>query len=183
MRREMTEEEVTAFHEAAHAVFAFSGRWTRLHGPVVLHPPGGGDITMGTDSTEIWWALAADSGFDRVLSRIQLVKALLAGPVAERILADRGLARLDEEDLADASLGDYANVAEQLGKLDPPPPGLLERLEREVREELERPATWSAVERFAAICSTGKSWKPARRRLSSRRSSDRVRGAAAGLRS
>jgi len=142
---------VTAFHEAAHAVVAVFGPWTRLHGPVVLRPPGGGDVRMGTDVEAIGRRLAADPGFDRDLPRIHLVKALLAGPMAERILEARGLARLGDDALAEASEGDYRIVAEQLGQIDPPRPGLLGRLESEVRRELERPATWSAVERFAAI--------------------------------
>ena len=147
----MTDDEVAAVHEAAHAVFAVFGRWTKLAGPVVLRGPGHGDVVMSTDAEAIGRTLGRDPRFDRELPRIQLVRALLAGPTAERILADRGLADLSDEDLSDVSRGDYAVVAEQLGELKPPRPDLLDRLEREVRRRLEQPAIWLAVERFAAV--------------------------------
>lgn len=147
----MTEDEVGAVHEAAHAVFAVFGPWTRLAGPVILRGPGHGDVVMATDTDAIRRSLEADSGFDRDLPRIHLVRALLAGPIAERLLAQRGRAALSEDDLSDSSQGDYAVVAEQLGALRPPRPDLLARLERDVRWRLEQPSVWSAVERFAAI--------------------------------
>jgi hypothetical protein len=147
----MTEDEIAAVHEAAHAVFAVFGEWTKLAGPVVLKGPGSGDVVMSTDSEAIGRAIEADHGFDRDLPRIHLVRSLLAGPIAERILADTGRAVLGEDELREASEGDYSVIAEQLGQLDPPRPGLLDILERDVRKRLDQPATWSAVERFAAI--------------------------------
>jgi hypothetical protein len=71
--------------------------------------------------------------------------------MAERLLVERGRARLSEAALKDACADDYAVAADQLAFLDPPRPGLIERLEREVRQRLEQPSTWSAIERFAAI--------------------------------
>lgn len=147
----MTEDEVAAVHESAHAVFAVFGPWTKLAGPVVLKGPGHGDVVMSTDTDAIRRSLAADSRFDRDLPRIHLIRSLLAGPLAERLLAERGRAILGEDALRDACEGDYAIVAEQLAALEPPRPDLLDRLEREVRQRLEQPAVWAAVERFAAI--------------------------------
>jgi hypothetical protein len=147
----MNEDEIAAVHEAAHAVFAAFSPWTRIHGPVALKPYGAGDIRMSTDVAAISGSIRSNPRFDRDLPRLQLIRALLAGPVAERILIDRGRARLSEALLIDAAEGDYETVLDQLGKLDPPRPDLLPRLEREVREELERPAVWITVERFAAI--------------------------------
>ena len=147
----MTDDEVAAVHEAAHAVFAVLGEWTKLAGPVVLKGSGCGDVVMSTDAEPIRRTLAADPGFDRDLPRIELVRLLLAGPIAERILIDRGRASVSEDVFADSCRGDYGVIAEQLGHLNPPRPGLLEELEREVRRGLEQPAIWAAVERFAAI--------------------------------
>lgn len=147
----MTEDEIAAVHEAAHAAFALLGKWTKLAGPVVLKGPGCGDVVMSTNVEAIRRSVEADPGFDREMPRIELVRALLAGPIAERMLAERKRAALGEEDLGDSSENDYATVAEQLAALDPPRPGLRQRLEREVRERLKEPAVWSAVERFAAI--------------------------------
>ena len=147
----MTEEELAAFHEAAHAVVAVCGKWTKLAGPVILHGRGGGDVVMSTDGTAAARALRADPGFSRDVPRLQLIRALLAGPVAERILRDRGRADLSEAELTRASELDYANVFEQIGQLASSAPDLLDRLEAEVRQRLEQPAVWSAVERFAAI--------------------------------
>jgi hypothetical protein len=147
----MSEDEILAIHEAAHAVFAVFGEWTKLAGPVVLNGPGSGDVVMSTDAEAIRRSLSADPGFDRDLPRIHLVRSLLAGPMAERILAESKRAALGEDDLREAARNDYAVVAEQLEALDPPRPELLGQLEREVRRQLEGPATWTAVERFAAI--------------------------------
>ena len=147
----MSEDEVAAIHEAAHAVFAEFGDWTKLAGPVVLKGPGHGDVVMATDPPAIQRAIAADPGFDRDLPRIHLIRSLLAGPIAERMLVESGRAELGEGELEAACEGDYAVVAEQIDQLDPPRPDLLERLERDVRARLEEPALWSAVERFAAV--------------------------------
>ena len=146
----MTEEEVTAFHEAAHAVFAAFGRWTKLAGPVALDGIGG-DVVMSTDAGAIRRTLSADPGFDRDLPRIELVSALLAGPLAERMLVESGRTGLGEPALTDACAGDYGTIAGQLAQLDPPRPNLLPRLEREVRVWLAEPSHWRAIERFAAI--------------------------------
>ena len=147
----MTEDEVAAIHEAAHAVFAEFSQWTRLAGPVILQAPGNGDVVIATDIVAIRRSIEADPGFDRELPRIHLVRCLLAGPIAERILAHSGRAALCDDDLQDASSNDYAIIADQLDQLRPPRPDLLGRLERDVRRRLEQPANWSAVERFAAI--------------------------------
>lgn len=147
----MTEDEVLAVHESAHAAFAVFGQWTRLAGPVVLKDRGCGDVVMGTDVEAIRRILRADPGFDRDLPRIELVRALLAGPAAERRLARDGRATLSEEDLSDSSSNDYEVAVGQLRALDPPRPDLLAALEREVRQRLDEPAIWSAVERFAAV--------------------------------
>lgn len=147
----MNEDEIAAVHEAAHAVFAAFGPWTRIHGPVTLRPYGTGDIRMSTDVAAISESIRSDPGFDRNLPRLQLIRALLAGPVAERILIERGRALLSEAVVVRAAKGDYENVLDQLDKLDPPGRHLLARLEREVREELERPAVWTTVERFAGV--------------------------------
>lgn len=147
----MTEDELAAFHEAAHAVVAVCGKWTKLAGPVILHGRGGGDVVMSTDGKAAARALRADPGFSRDVPRLHLIRALLAGPVAERILRDRGQAELSDEAFTRASELDYANVSEQIGRLASSPPDLLDRLEAEVRQRLEQPAVWSAVERFAAI--------------------------------
>jgi hypothetical protein len=149
-RNRLTEDEVLAVHEAAHAVFAVAGEWTKLAGPIILKGRGDGDVVMSTDTEAIRRSIEADPGFDRDLPRIHLIRSLLAGPMAERILMETGRAALTEQDLREAGRCDYAVVAEQLDQLSPPRPGLLDRLEREVREKLEEPATWSAVERFAA---------------------------------
>jgi len=146
----MTDEEIAAVHEAAHAVFAVHGPWTRLAGPVALARWGEGDVVMGTDGQAIGRTLAADPGFDLDLPRLDLVRALLAGPLAERLLAERGQASLTEADLAATSAGDYDVVAQQLACLRRPGPDL-DRLEGEVRRRLEEPGLWSLVERFAAI--------------------------------
>ena len=45
----MTDDEVGAVHEVAHAVFAVLGEWTKLAGPVVLKGSGYGDVVMATD--------------------------------------------------------------------------------------------------------------------------------------
>lgn len=147
----MDEDEIAAVHEAAHAVFAAFSPWTRIHGPVTLKPHGAGDISLSTDVAAIGESIRADPRFERSLPRLNLIRALLAGPAAERILTDRGRARLDETLLVEAAEGDYRNVFDQLDKLDPPERGLLPRLEREVREELERPEVWATVEQFAAV--------------------------------
>ncbi|HEX8381661.1 MAG TPA: hypothetical protein VF619_14060 [Allosphingosinicella sp.] len=147
----MSEDEIAAVHEAAHAVFAASGPWTRIHGPVTLKAHGAGDVRMSTDVEAISASIRSDPRFDRNLPRLHLIRALLAGPLAERILADRGRARLSEALLIEAAEEDYENILDQLAKLDPPGRDRLARLEREVREELERPAVWTAVERFAAV--------------------------------
>lgn len=147
----MTEDEIAAVHESAHAVFAAFGQWTKLAGPVVLKGPGHGDVVMSTDGEAIRRSIVADRRFDRDLPRIHLIRSIMAGPVVERMLVERGLADLDEQDLRAGADIDDSVIAEQLGKLDPPRPGLLEQLEREVRERLERPEIWSAVERFAEI--------------------------------
>jgi hypothetical protein len=147
----MNEDEIAAVHEAAHAVFAAFGPWTRIHGPVTLKTHGAGDIRMSTDVAAISDSMRLEPRFDRNLPRLQLVRALLAGPVAERILIDRGRALLSEAVAVEAAEGDYENIIDQLDKLDPPGRGLLGQLEREVREELERPAVWLTVERFAAV--------------------------------
>jgi len=126
------------------------GPWTRLAGPVALVRWGEGDVVMGTDGQAIGRALAADPGFDLDLPRLDLVRALLAGPAAERLLVERGRAALTEADLAATSAGDYAVVAEQLASLRRRGPDLA-ALELEVRHRLEEPALWSLVERFAAI--------------------------------
>jgi len=149
--RFMTDDEVAAVHEAAHAVFAVFGQWTRLAGPVVLKGPGYGDVVMGTNIEAIRRTIEADPGFARDLPRIHLVRSLLAGPIAERILAAGGRADLSEDELRDVSKNDYRVAAEQLGELETPRPRLLDQLEREVRDRLEQPVIWSAVERFAAI--------------------------------
>jgi len=146
----MTDEEIAAVHEAAHAVFAVLGPWTRLHGPVALVRWGEGDVVMGTDGPAIGRTLAADPGFDLDRPRLDLVQALLAGPAAERLLVERGRAALTEADLAATSAGDYGVVAEQLASLRRPGPDLA-ALEREVRRRLEEPGLWSLVERFAAV--------------------------------
>jgi hypothetical protein len=146
----MTDAEIAAVHEAAHAAFATLGPWTRLAGPVALQRLGEGDVVMGTDGPAIGRALAADPSFDPDLPRLDLVRALLAGPVAERLLVERGKAALTEADLAATSAGDYDVVAEQLACLAAPGPDLA-ALEREVRRRLEEPGLWSLVERFAAI--------------------------------
>ena len=135
----MSEGEIVAVHEAAHAVFAAFGEWTRLGGPVVIKGPGYGDVVMATDTKAIRRAIEADPRFDRDLPRIHLIRALLAGPIAERLLAESGRAELSERDLLSTSEDDYAIVAEQIGQLRSPRPGLLARLEREVRQRLEQP--------------------------------------------
>ena len=147
----MTEDEIAAVHEAAHAVIAVFGDWTKLHGPVALKPAGCGDVVMSTDSEAIRRTIAADPGFDGDLPRIQLVRALLAGPMAERMLVDSGRARLTRGELRDGARGDYAVAADQLAQLVRPRPALLEQLEREVRAQLEQPTIWSAVVQFALI--------------------------------
>ncbi|HZG07626.1 MAG TPA: hypothetical protein VEZ70_01460 [Allosphingosinicella sp.] len=147
----MSEDEVAAIHEAAHAVFAAFSPCTRIHGPVSLEPGGGGDIAMATDVAAIARAVEADPFFDRNLPRLHLIRALLAGPLAERILVDRGRARLSKAALAEAGEGDYEMIHKQLDQLDPARRDLLPRLEADVREALERPAVWATVERFAAI--------------------------------
>jgi hypothetical protein len=147
----MSEDEVAAIHEAAHAVFAAFSPCTRIHGPVSLEPGGGGDISMATDVAAIARAAKADPLFDRNLPRLHLIRALLAGPLAERILVARGQARLSEAALAEAREGDYEIIHKQLDLLDPPRPDLLPRLEADVRGALERPPVWASVERFAAI--------------------------------
>lgn len=146
----MSDEEAAAFHESAHAVFAAFGRWTKLGGPVTLEGCGG-DVVMSTDGEAIRRSIAADPAFDRDLPRIELISALLAGPIAERMLIERGRFALHEDDLRAACGGDYRVIAAQLGQIDPPRPDLLPRLEREVRRWLERPRHWAAIERFAAI--------------------------------
>lgn len=147
----MTEDEVTAFHEAAHAVIAASSEWTRIHGPVTLYGEGAGDVVMATNREAIVRAITRDPGFDRDLPRLALIRAILAGPLAERMLVERGLAAAGEAELAELEAQDYALAAEQIAKLNAPPPDLLARLEAEVRAALAEPATWSAIERFAAI--------------------------------
>lgn len=147
----MTDDEIAAVHEAAHAVVAMFGEWTKLAGPIILKGRGCGDITMSTDGEAIQRALQADPNFDRDLPRIQLVGALLAGQVAERMLVEKGRARLSDSELSEASEGDCDNISEQLARLDPPRPGLLDQLDRDVRARLGQPAIWSAVEQFAAI--------------------------------
>ncbi|HEX8480981.1 MAG TPA: hypothetical protein VF650_03675 [Allosphingosinicella sp.] len=147
----MDEDEIASVHEAAHAVFAAFSPWTRIHGPVTLKAHGAGDIRMSTDVAAISATIRTDSKFDRNLPRLHLIRSLLAGPVAERILVDRGLARLGKPALIEAAEGDYENIFDQLDKLEPPRRDLLAPLEREVREELERPAVWMTVERFAAV--------------------------------
>lgn len=147
----MDEDEIAAVHEAAHAVFAALGRWTRIHGPVSLKGHGAGDIRMSTDVAAISRTVGSNPRFDRNLPRLQLIRALLAGPVAEKVLVDHGRARLSEALLIEAGEGDYRNVIDQLDKLDPPRRDLLPRLEIEVREALERPAVWTTVEQFAAV--------------------------------
>jgi hypothetical protein len=106
---------------------------------------------MATDRRAITATLASNPGFDRELPRLCLIRALLAGPIAERILANRRRARLTECDLVAAGVQDYENVFDQLDKLTPPGRSLLRQLEADVREVLERPAVWSTVERFAAV--------------------------------
>ncbi|HEX8468881.1 MAG TPA: hypothetical protein VF620_13865 [Allosphingosinicella sp.] len=147
----MDEDEIASVHEAAHAVFATFSPWTRIHGPVTLKAHGAGDIRMSTDIAAISDTIRTNSSFDRNLPRLHLIRSLLAGPVAERILVDRGLARLSKPELMEAAEGDYENIFDQLDKLEPPRRDLLAQLEREVREELERPAVWMTVERFAAV--------------------------------
>lgn len=146
----MTDDEIAAFHEAAHAVFAVIGRWTKLAGPVILHGEGCGDLVISTDVEAVRRSIRFEQGFDRDLPRIQLIRAMLAGPIAEHMLCERGLAGLSEVDLEDAAEVDRANIAAQLDKLAGPRPDLLGRLEREVRETLGRPAVWTVTERFAA---------------------------------
>ena len=147
----MNEDEIAAVHEAAHAVFAALGPWTRIHGPVALKGHGAGDIRMSTDVAAIGRRIGSDPRFDRDLPRLHLIRALLAGPLAERILVERGRARLSEALLVESGEGDYENVIDQLDKLDPPGRDRLAQLESEVREVLERPAVWTTVERFAAV--------------------------------
>ena len=147
----MNEDEIAAVHEAAHAVFAAFSPWTRIHGPVTLKAHGAGDIRMSTDVAAISATIRSGSRFDRNLPRLHLIRSLLAGPVAERILVDRGRAVLSEALRLEAAERDYENIFDQLDKLDPPRRDLLAQLEREVREELERPAVWTTVERFAAV--------------------------------
>jgi hypothetical protein len=147
----MTEDEIAACHEAAHAAFATFSKWTKLAGPVSLDGGGCGEIVMSTDGAAAGRAIQADPGFDRQIPRIYLIGSLLAGPMAERILLERGRARLTESDLVAIGERDYRNISEQLGHIDPPRPGLLEGLERDVRRWLERPPVWAAVEQFAAI--------------------------------
>jgi hypothetical protein len=106
---------------------------------------------MSTDVAAIGDSIGSDPRFDRNLPRLHLIRSLLAGPVAERILIDRGRARIGEAVRIEAAEGDYEIIFDQLDKLDPPGRDLLARLEVEVREELERPAVWTTVERFARI--------------------------------
>lgn len=166
----MTDDEIAAFHESAHAVFAVFGNWTKLAGPVALNGHGHGDVVMSTDAEAIRRSFHADPGFDRDLPRIELVRSLLAGPIAERILAESGRAELSERDLQSASEGDYAVVAEQLEQLKPLRPGLLPRLEREVRDRLEQPAVRPRSCSSPPSCSSAEGWKRTRRRRCSRRS-------------
>lgn len=147
----MTDDEVAAFHEAAHAAFAAFGPWTRLAGPVALGDEGCGDVVMATDGEAISRTLASNPAFDRDLPRIDLICCLLAGPIAERMLRERGRTEATEGDLGLMCRNDYEVVAEQIAQIDPPRLGLLSRLERDVRLWLEQPAHWAIVERFAAI--------------------------------
>jgi hypothetical protein len=139
----MNEDEIAAVHEAAHAVFAAFGPFTRIHGPVTLQPYGAGGIRMSTDIAASD-TIRRNPRFDRNLPRLHLVRALLAGPVAERILVDRGRAMIGEALLTKSAEGDYESIFDQLDKLDPPRRDLLAQLEREVREALERPRSGQA---------------------------------------
>jgi hypothetical protein len=147
----MSEDEVAAMHEAAHAVFAALGPCIRIHGPVTLDREGGGDVRMSTDAAAIAAAAEADPLFDRTGPRLQLIRALLAGPMAERMLVESGRVRLSETDLAQAFEGDYEVICEQLDALGPRGRALLPGLEADVREALAGPALWATVERFAFI--------------------------------
>jgi hypothetical protein len=147
----MRDEEVAAMHEAAHAVFAAFSPWTKLAGPVALGEGASGDVTIGTDVVAISKAMKLIGDFDRGLPRIHLIRALLAGPMVERLLVERGRTDLGEADLLAAGVGDYANVREQMAALSETDDNLLPRLEAEVRHILERPRVWSAIEQFAEI--------------------------------
>lgn len=147
----MTDDEIGAYHEAAHAVFAVFGPWTKLAGPVVLNGPGNGDVVMSTDSEAIRRSTREDPGFDPDLPRIGLMRSLLAGPIAERMLAESGRSDLDERDLRRVCEGDHAVVEAQLEQLRSPRPGLLARLEAEIREQFEHSTVREAIERFAAV--------------------------------
>ena len=147
----MREDEVTSIHEAAPEVVAVSGRWTKLAGPVAIDRDGGGDVVMSTDVETIRRTLLADPGFDRELPRIELIGALLAGPIAERMLRERGRTESSERDLSAATHGDREVIRAQIEQIAPPRPGLLEQVERDVRRRLEQPAVWGAIERFARI--------------------------------
>lgn len=143
----MTDDEIAAYHDAAHAAVAYCSEWIELADDLVLLRRGHGDAAVKLDGPALRGAIAADQNFDSDVAREQLIYAFLAGAAAERELVARGLATISEAEILKAASGDYQLAREQLGKLEHAAP--LADYEQAVTDTVRNPVPWCVISKLA----------------------------------
>lgn len=116
----MTDDEIAAYHEAAHAAVAYCSEWLDVADDLVLLTNGHGDAAVKMDPDAIQKALAEDGDFTGDIARQELIHAFLAGAAVERELVSRGMAAISEVDILSAASTDYECARNVLGKMIAP---------------------------------------------------------------
>ena len=143
----MTDDEIAAYHEAAHAAVAYCSEWTQLADDLVLLGRGHGDAAVKLNRSALLDAIAADQDFDSDVAREQLIYAFLAGAAAERELVARRLTTISEAEILKAASRDYQLAREQLGKLEQAAP--LVEYEQAVTDTIRNPVPWCVISKLA----------------------------------
>ena len=116
----MTDDEIAAYHEAAHVAVAHCSEWIQLADDLVLLANGHGDAAVKMDSDAIQKAIAEDASFTGDIAREELIHAFLAGAAVERELVSRGMAAISDVDILSAASNDYQCARHVLGKMIAP---------------------------------------------------------------
>jgi hypothetical protein len=117
-RRCSMNDRAAAFHEAGHALVAVHAEVIDLAGPVSIGTVGDGAVALQQNNGQIRALLGEDFEPDDVHRRFIL--AYLAGPVAERILAEREQLALSEAETNHAGRFDKAMAEERMGRMQQP---------------------------------------------------------------
>lgn len=116
----MTDDEIAAYHEAAHVAVAHCSEWIEVADDLVLLANGHGDAAVKMDLDAIKKAIAEDHNFTGDIARKELIHALLAGAAVERELVSRRMAAISEADILNAASNDYQCARQVHGKMIAP---------------------------------------------------------------